>query len=390
MRAKIDIKDLNRMVKLAGKVIDKQSSFADLEGKVVLSVHDDKFEMYAVSTKDDLTELSQWVPAESEYNDDFECTFAVEDGAWTIGLKNLAPLKSVKKGKVLIESGESKVTFTAAGLSFDAYAWEGVYNGYNFEFPDMMIVPRTSLPISPEDCYGFAFIALALSKDETRPDFMGAKVKDGSLVSTDGHRLHKYVLHNVYPYDSDGEGITRILSPNLVNFIAGGVTGTLYEAYQAGATGEAWHTLEADGLRLRSKEHPGKFPDFTKVMPNLDTRHVAEIDAAALANAVKPLCVGWKASTLVISKCDGGLSLKCKPRGKNATDTVRSTAFPVKGGSLPDMPIGVDPSYLLDALKGCDGDITFGWVDADSPMWFGEWKGGNVVGTGAVVMPREI
>lgn len=391
MRAKLDIKDLNRMIKLAGKIIDKRSSFAELDGKVVLSVHDDKFEMYAVSTKDNLTELSQWVPAESEYSDDFECTFAVEEGEWTIALKDLAPLKSVKKGKVLIESGESKVTFTAAGLSFDAYAWDGIYGGYDFGFPDMMIVPRASLPISPEDCYGFAFIALALSKDETRPDFMGAKVQDGSLVSTDGQRLHRFVLRSRYTHNPDGEGITRILSPNLVNFIAGGIAGTLHEVYQAGATGEAWHTLEADGLRLRlrAKEHPGRFPDFTKVFPCLNDNMAAKIDAAALANAVKPLCAGWKASTLIITQGADGWHLTCRPSGKSKGEP-RKSIFHTDAKNLPNLALGVDTSYLLDALKGCDGDITFGCVDADSPMWFGEWESGNIYGTGAIVMPKEV
>lgn len=82
MRAKIDIKDLNRMVKLAGKVIDKRTSFSDLEGKIVLSVRDGKFEVYAVSTKDTPTDLLQWIPVENEYHDDFECEFAVEEGEW--------------------------------------------------------------------------------------------------------------------------------------------------------------------------------------------------------------------------------------------------------------------------------------------------------------------
>lgn len=389
MRAKLDIKDLKRMIKLAGKGIDKQSAFAELDGKVVLSVHDGKFEMYVVSTRDDLMELSQWVKAESEYNDDFECVFAVEDGAWTIGLKDLAPLNSIKKGSVIIESGESEVTFNAAGFSFDVYAWEGVYNGYNFGFPDMMTVPRASLPVSPEDCYGFAFIALALLKDTTRTDIQGAKVQSGSLISTNGYRLHKYVFHNAYAYDADGEGITRILSPKLVNFIAGGVTGTLHEAYQAGATGEAWHTLDADGLRLRSKEHPGRFPDFTKVFPRFSESMVAKIDAAALANAVKPLCAGWKASTLIITQGADGWHLTCRPRGKSKGEP-RKSIFRTDAKNLPNIALGVDPSYLLDALKDRDGEITFGCVDADSPMWFGEWESGNIYGKGAIVMPIEV
>lgn len=389
MRAKIDIKDLNRMVKLAGKVIDKRTSFSDLEGKIVLSVRDGKFEVYAVSTKDTPTDLLQWIPVENEYHDDFECEFAVEEGEWTIALKDLAPLKSVKKGKVLIESGESKVTFTAGGISVPAYAWEGAYGGYNFGLPDTIPEPRASLPISTEDCAGFAFVALALSLDETRPDFMGAKVQDGSLVSTDGHRLHRFILRSKYTHNPDGKGITRILSPNLVNFIAGGIAGTLHEAYQAGATGEAWHTLEADSLRLRAKEHPGRFPDFTKVFPCLNDNMAAKIDAAALANAVKPLCAGWKASTLIITQGADGWHLTCRPMGRCKVEP-RESIFHTDAKNLPNLALGVNASYLLDALKGRDGEITFGCVDADSPMWFGEWESGNIYGTGAIVMPMEV
>lgn len=389
MRAKIDIKDLNRMIKRADKVVDKKTSFADLEGKIVLSVRNGKFEVYAVSTKDDLTELSQWVPAESEYNDDFECVFAVEEGEWTIALKDLAPLKSVKKGQVLIESGESKVTFTAGEISAQAYAWEGAYGGYNFGLPDTIPEPSASLPISTEDCAGFAFVALALSRDKAHPDFMGAKVQDGSLVSIDGYRLHRFVLRSRYTHNPDGKGITRILSPNLVNFIAGGIAGTLHEAYQAGATGKAWHTLEADGLRLRAKEHPGRFPDFTKVFPHFSDNMTAKIDAAALANAAKMLCTGWKASTLCITQGADGWHLTCRPMGKSKGEP-RKSIFRTDAKNLPNLALGVDPAYLLDALKGRDGEITFGCVDADSPMWFGEWESGNIYGTGAIVMPMEV
>lgn len=389
MRAKIDIKDLNRMVRCADKIVDKKSSFADLRGKIVLSVHDDKFEVYAVSTKDTLTDLLQWIPAESEYNEDFECVFAVEDGEWTIDVGDLAPLKKAKKGTVVIEGGADKVTFAAPGFSFAAKATRGIYGGIGLEFPDTIPEPRASLPITTEDCAGFAFVALALSLDEAHPCFMGAKVQDGSLVSTDGHRLHRFVLRSRYTHNPDGEGITRILSPKLVNFIASGITGTLHEAYQAGATGKAWHTLEADGLRLRSVENKGQFPDFTKVFPRFDDGMVAKIDAAALADTVKPLCAGWKASTLVITRDVDGWSLMCLPRGK-CKGGHRKSIFHTDAENLPELALGVDSLYLLDALKGRDGEITFGCVDADSPMWFGEWESGNIYGTGAIVMPIEV
>lgn len=389
MRAKIDIKDLNRMVKLAGKVIDKRTSFSDLEGKIVLSVRNGKFEVYAVSTKDTPTDLLQWIPVESEYNDDFECVFAAEEGEWTIALKDLAPLKSVKKGKVLIESGESKVIFTAGGISFPVYAWEGAYGGYNFGLPDTIPEPRASLPISTEDCAGFAFVALALSLDETRPALMGAKVQDGSLVSVDGHRLHRFILRSKYTHNPDGEGITRILSPKMVALIAGGETGTLHETMPYGMNERALHTLEADGLRLRSVENKERFPDFTKVFPRLTDNMAAKIDAAALVSAVKPLCAGWKASTLIITQGADGWHLTCRPRGKSKGEP-RKSIFRTDAKNLPNLALGVDPSYLLDALKDRDGEITFGCVDADSPMWFGEWESGNIYGTGAIVMPIEV
>lgn len=111
----------------------------------------------------------------------------------------------------------------------------------------------------------------------------------------------------------------------------------------------------------------------------------------ALAEAVKPLCAGWKTSTLYIQRSSkGGAYFRCVPFGKNEGELPREGHYSSRAWEYeenwPEERIGLNPLYLLDALRGRDGALKFCHIDKDSPLWVGLWEDG-VYGWGAIIMP---
>lgn len=378
MKASINVDDLKRMLKNAAKITDGRGSNESVSGKIVLSVHDGKFEVFALSTIDRTTELSQWVEVADVYDDDFEC-IAVEDGAWTVSAKALAPFKAAKKGSAVVVSGDDgKVSLTSPGMAFSVNAEQGMFGGTYLpaEFGDAL----ASVELLPADCDGFKFCTCALSDDITRPDFTGALIRRGALAATDGRRLHYYPLAGLIQ-EGEFEGI---VNPKIVNFIAGGAYGKL-SVRRCGA--DLWHVLESNGMHLAGRAIGGQFPDFSRVIPRYKANEVTGFMPRVLAEAVKPLCAGWKSSTLYIQSSKDGAYFQCVPRGKNEGEPPRSCHYPNEE-NWPEERIGLDPLYLLDALRGRDGALKFCHIDKDSPLWVGLWEDG-VYGWGAIIMPKE-
>ena len=384
MKAKLKASTLNTMLKAANKFIDKKTMLLEVNGKIALIVHDGLFELKLFSLTDSL-EFSRAVPMESEYNDDFERMFEAEDGAWTVDAKAFAPVKGAsKKSDVIISADKDMMTVSADGLSFQAKAVRGAFEGMGFVDTKAFGEAVSEMEIDDADCAAYKYIAPAMSDDMTRIAFTGARIQDGKLVATDGHRLHVAPLSPVI----SGDFHASILNPALVKAIAGGMKGTLRE-YVIEKEKVSWCVLEGDGYRLAAKSIPDTFPDFAKVFPRPD--YTCEIDAQAFAAAVKALCAGWKCSTLAIYQ-NGDLC--CAGRGKNAKDMPRNSKFLgfhespfAKCGRLTKR-VGLDPQYIIDALADTEC-AQFCTVDEDNPVWLGEYDGVSF-GRGAIIMPIEI
>lgn len=373
MKCSVNAKKLNAMIKRAAALKPRITA---------LTVHDGKFELFAVTFENTTVELGQWVPVDDVVNADFETILSVEDGVWSVNLKDLAPLKSVQKNAdVTIEGASDKVTFRTPGFSFAVKATAGYTDGYTpaLRFAD----PHAEMEILEEDCAGVEFISRALSKDTIRPDFLGASISLGRMVSTDGHRLHTVALRSLIQTGS----FTGIMPPEMVKFIGGGAFGKLaeHERHERGL--DKWHILEGDGFCMKARCISGRFPDFSKVFPRYTKDQVTDIDVKAFADAIKTVSAGWKASVAVIRRSKDGAEITCYPGGKNKDAAPRTATVPGAGEIFP-VAIGFDPAYILDALKGKTGVLQFCWVDMDSPAWFGEW-GKGLHGDGAIIMPKS-
>ena len=398
MKASVNASDLNQILKTAGKYIDRYGLMA---GRLALSVHDGKFEVIvAAFSGRQTTELRQWVDAGDVYNDDFERVPA-EDGFCVVCPKDLAPIKNAAKGsEILIESQKDTVSITTDGFAFEVKtACDPTGFPPSLEPGDKSELAET-LEIVSDDCGCFGYICLALSQDDTRPEFTGAVLRDGALAATDGRRLHYCPLSALF-----GTGtLTGIIAPELLRFIADGHSGTLREYRETRQRKEkekgktiivtetvaSWHILEAPGFIFKSKPIFGQFPDFFKVIPNYREDEVAEIGAEALATVVKPLYAGWKINlTVALRDCPDGVKLQCfgKPGPKSSDQPPRTAVL--KDIKLPRLPVRLDPSFIMDALTGVSGAIKFCCIDADSPVWLGQYDGYRF-GRGAVIMPKQL
>lgn len=398
MKVSVNVNDLNRMLKTASKLID---SFGMLAGELALSVHDGMFEVIVVALNGQATELRLSTDAGDVYNDDFERVPA-EDGFCVVRAKDLAPLKNAKKGsEIVIEAQKGIVHLIAPDFAFDVpTACDSV------EFPDLPKPkgePAETLEIVPADCECFKFIIPAISQDTARPDFTGAVLRGGALISTDGHRLHYCPLPALF---GAGEFV-GIISPELLKFIADGHAGTLTEYCEQqmveppgylkhrGAKAElqtvaTWHVLETPGVCIKSRPIRGIFSDFMRVIPNYKLDETAEVDAKTLANAIKPLYAGWKINLcMTLRDTPDGVELKCMGKSGPKSGDVPPRIALLKDIKLPHLPVALNPSFIMDALNGASDRVTFCCIDQDSPVWIGEWSPMRP-GRGAVIMPMEL
>lgn len=399
MKVRVNVNDLNRMIKTASKLIDP---FGMLAGKLAMSVHDGIFEVLVVALNGQATELRLSTDAGDVYNDDFERVPA-ENGFCVVRAKDLTPLKNAKKGsEIVIEAQKDIVHVTTPDFAFDIPT---ACDPTEFPWP---LQPKgdtvETLEIVPNDCGCFKFIVPALSLDTSRPEFTGAVLRDGALIATDRHRLHHCPLPALF---GTGE-LVGIISPELLNFIANGHAGTLTEYREQKEvkvpdclkryngtkteiqTVATWHVLESPGVCIKSRPISGSFPDFKRVIPNYKLDETVEIDAKTLSNAIKPLCAGWKIGPrMTLRDSPDGVELKCKGKpGPKSGDLPPRTAV-LKDIRLPHLPVALNPSFIMDALNGVSGQVTFCCIDQGSPVWIGEWSPMGP-GRGAVIMPMEL
>lgn len=379
MKVSVSVSDLNRMLKTASKLIDL---IGPLAGKLALSVHDGIFEVRAVM---------QYTETELRLSTDAGERVPAENGFCVVRAKDLvAPLKNAKKGsEIVIEAQKDIVHVTASGFAFDVPI---ACDPAKFPWPvELKGDPAETVEIVPDDCGCFKFIVPALSQDTIRPEFTGAMLRDGALISTDGRRLHYCPLPALF---GTGE-LVGIISPELLNFIADGHAGTLTEYREKVKVGRktemqtvaTWHVLEAPGVCIKSRPISGSFPDFKRVFPSYKLDESVEIDAKTLASAIKPLYAGWKINLrIALRSSPDGVRLECfgKP-GPKSKDLPPRTAV-LNGIELPHLPVILNPSYIMDALSGVSGQVTFCCIDQDSPVWIGKWSPLKF-GRGALIMP---
>ena len=226
----------------------------------------------------------------------------------------------------------------------------------------------------------------AASADENRYGLNGlhVEVNDGTLraVATDGSRL-------AWSETDEGEWAQCPVSPrSLLSLRAAKMLARL-AADEVGvwavtrcSRATAW--TSPGGAVLITQLVDGEFPDYRQVIPD-KWRTAAVVRVADLAAALK------RADVIAKESRSHTLVLRVAP------DQIRVSTSAVDGGSMaetlhtetdgPDIEIGVNARYMLDALAAAGDQVTLAMSDALDPIVV---QYGGRTNLCAVVMPLRI
>ncbi len=224
------------------------------------------------------------------------------------------------------------------------------------------------------------FILPAMSRDETRFHLHGLALTGGVMVATDGHRMHK--VDNV---ESFGEHEV-IVDAGTAIALKDAIKITEADYVRARHWKENEGTIEwsIEGPRLDaliiSKPITAEFPPYKQVSPKNSNSY--SVDSAALRESITTAHKMLKASGADTNT--KGVEMHANGDLRIATDAF-SERLELASGADPEFHGGVNPVYIIDALRGANGLCT---ID------YGTELDGIGVRTGedflAVVMPMRI
>jgi len=231
-------------------------------------------------------------------------------------------------------------------------------------------------------------VAIAASQDVCRAGLCGVYLDPkGGIVATDGHRLHSTVIARDGKLPADWyAGRLDVIVPRdpcvLLGKLKGAERGRFdFDASALSFAGPNW------SMTARVPMGDATFPDWRQVVPSSCERSVV-CRAADLADAAtRAISVYGRAGRAPIVKLDCNGSIAWSARFEDVSEAGDVPAR--KDG--PDILIGLNPRYLLDALRAVAGSNPAGAVqlrigDALSPVVLR----GIERHRAAVVMPMRI
>ena len=184
----------------------------------------------------------------------------------------------------------------------------------------------------------------ACSRDELKPTLNGVMIAFGSTnvtsVSTDGHRLVKYICKQ-----ENNTNDSVLVPQKFLNIIGTGAINTkkadlnIYEDYI---------TIETEKIKLSSRLISEKFPDYENVIPT-ENNNKTTVSTQSMLTAVKKVALmSNKTTKQIILKLQGTkilVSAEDHETGGAAMDEIEANTT---GGELT---IGFNSTLLIDILK---------------------------------------
>ena len=184
----------------------------------------------------------------------------------------------------------------------------------------------------------------ACSKDELKPTLNGVlfifATTSVTAVSTDGHRLVKYVCQQENQHTE-----TVLIPQKFLNIIGGGAINTKKAQLQ---TYTDYVVIETENIKLSSRLIAEKFPDYENVIPQ-ENENETTVETKQLLGAVKKVSLmSNKTTKQIILKLQNNkvfVSAEDHETGGAATDEVEAQT---NGNELT---IGFNSNLLTDILK---------------------------------------
>jgi len=351
-----------------------------------------------------------------------ECASDDRDGpdsrAWLDGIRNFAvalpakPLKAVLAGF----DGDAMVTITAPAEVGDKWSGQVTVQAGRARYK-LNALPVADLPLAvgPQFEVGFevpcsrladalAAVEHAISSEETRYYLNGVYLHPADLslrfAATDGHRLARWEVDapdggTNFPAVIVARKTVRILDKLLASAVKaadkdGSPPEVLVEAANEGSRLRFVMPAAGGGtVELIAKPIDGTFPDYTRVIPT-DAPHLATIDRAALAEAIKRVAVlaSDKTRTVRATFAEGLLTLSAaSPDIGEASEDVPCTY------DGPEIVRGINADYWRAALAAAVSDTVAMRFNDDSalPIRFAGWEDNGEVGSLLqVLMPVRV
>ncbi len=178
---------------------------------------------------------------------------------------------------VTIEQKADAATLTFTGGSYDLPAFK------SGEFPEFALGDRTAR-VKLDDSFMAAlrFVLPCVSTEETRYYLNGVHVADEQMVATDGHRMAQHAI------TFDGKALEAAILPSKTARLLS----TLPAPHEVRVHGRLKMEFVGDGYVFRSKTVDGTFPNWRRVIPDIDGATRIDLDARDTARALERLALG--------------------------------------------------------------------------------------------------
>lgn len=195
----------------------------------------------------------------------------------------------------------------------------------------------------------------AVSKDELRPALLGVLFKfsknELTAVSTDGHRLVRYLNRNIMSKEFEGE---LIIPTKFLNLI---LTYLIEQEENRLLIGKNHIIMEMGNTTIYTRIIDEKFPDYESVIPK-DNERILKITIDKFYDSVKRVSIFANRTThqikLAIRKDSIFITAEDPEIGGSAEEKIDATY------DGDEMVIGYNAEYIKDILKHIDtGEVIF-------------------------------
>lgn len=214
----------------------------------------------------------------------------------------------------------------------------------------------------------FAPVQFAISNEEARYYLNGINMQPGVVTATDGHRLATLAVD---PWPAH----TPIIVPRKM-------VGLMLKGECAVAVSAARIRVESGGVTITSKVIDGTFPDYERVIPKDNDKHIT-VDNAALRAAAERVAVIADDRGRAVKLVFAGGGVELSVRGSGEADDAIECDY-----SGEPTYVGFNVMYLVEALGSLPaGPVVLSLFDSGTPALL---TSPAAPGVRVVLMPMRI
>lgn len=287
--------------------------------------------------------------------------------ASTVRAANLGQLKfKLARNQLLLQTGR-------AAIKINTFRAEDFPEPKEPSLAPMFTAPLGALKISIDE------VKFCAARDESRPVFGGALLftqQDSvSFSATDGHRLAQSVI--VGSTITESEHHPAVIPTKALSLLSN--KAFIGDHVEVAQQGKEWLAFSTGDQRVMVKPIPGRFPDFSQVIPTTHSASV-KIDRDRLLASLKRAAI-YRDDTndnvqLLLS--DDGLELNARSLTSGEIKEV------VPCEAVGQGEVRLQTYYLSQAVSACRaGDVYIEVIDGESPVKIHDGRDGVVF----IVMP---